>query len=133
MSRDSDISSKGSSTPNSRFHMSHKHESGHVHKHESGHMHKHERGHVHKHDIVHLTRSQSDRKDKVAKSFTDDVRDRNSRSSNENGKERDKNKHSRKRVKEFKLHRFLALAPNAEGQKTNPLIISNLTSLTYSC
>ena len=127
MSRDSDISSKGSSTPNSRFNMSHKHESGHVHKHESGHMHKHERGHVHKHDNVHLTRSQSDRKDKVAKSFTDDVRDRNSRSSNENGKERDKNKHSRKRVKEFKLHRFLALAPNAEGQKTNPLIISNLT------
>jgi hypothetical protein len=95
-------------------------------------MHKHERGHVHKHDIVHLTRSQSDRKDKVAKSFTDDVRDRNSRSSNENGKERDKNKHSRKRVKEFKLHRFLALAPNAEGQKTNPLIISPRLYLSVS-
>lgn len=134
MSRDSDISSKTSSTPNSRFHMSHKHESGyvhkhesgHVHKHENGHMHKHESGHVHKHDNAHLTRSQSDRKDKVAKSYTDDIRDKNSRSSNENGKERDRNKNSRKRVKEFKLHRFLALAPNAEGQKTNPLIISNL-------
>lgn len=62
----------------------------------------------------------------VTNSYTS-MKDKHTRSFHDNSNDRDRNRQSRKRVREFHLHRFLALAPNGEGQKTKPLIITNLT------
>lgn len=63
------------------------------------------------------------------KSKHDNGDDKCDQKSLEQKKQRDKNKSSRKRAKEFKLHRFLALAPNGEGQNSNPLVISNFAQV----
>lgn len=102
LSRDSDVQSKTSASPrhNNRYHYSHKH------------------------DHSYIENCSTDKRDRHRKSEGNvDTKHRSSH----DGRENDRNKHSKKREKEFKLHRFLALAPNGEGQKTNPLIISNIS------
>lgn len=75
-----------------------------------------------KSDDIHIHKST------VENDRNDEFNEKSDRSSREQKREREKSK-SRKRAKEFKLHRFLALAPNGEGQNCNPLIISNMAQV----